>query len=279
MTPKVKTVYRCTECGAEHPKWAGRCDACGEWNTLVEEIAAPKVRVGAGGGSARRVGGTESLGAGGTVAATTRLRQVVGSEAERVRTGLDEFDFVLGGGIVPGSMVLVGGEPGIGKSTLLLQVAARVNERGGSALYVTGEESPLQVKLRADRLGESAGDVELLSETLLETVLATASARAPSVMIVDSIQTVFTADLEGAPGNVGQVRESAARLMRFAKESGTAVIVVGHVTKGGGIAGPKTLEHIVDTVLYFEGDSALDHRVLRATRTGSAASTRSACSG
>jgi len=266
VTPKVKTVYRCTECGAEHPKWAGRCDACGEWNTLVEEIAAPKVRVGAGGGSARRVGGTESLGAGGTVAATTRLRQVVGSEAERVRTGLDEFDFVLGGGIVPGSMVLVGGEPGIGKSTLLLQVAARVNERGGSALYVTGEESPLQVKLRADRLGESAGDVELLSETLLETVLATASARAPSVMIVDSIQTVFTADLEGAPGNVGQVRESAARLMRFAKESGTAVIVVGHVTKGGGIAGPKTLEHIVDTVLYFEGDSALDHRVLRATK-------------
>ena len=266
MTPKVKTVYRCTECGAEHPKWAGRCDACGEWNTLVEEIAAPKVRVGAGGGTARRVGGTESLGAGGTVAATTRLRQVVGSEAERVRTGLDEFDFVLGGGIVPGSMVLVGGEPGIGKSTLLLQVAARVNERGGSALYVTGEESPLQVKLRADRLGESAGDVELLSETLLETVLATASARAPSVMIVDSIQTVFTADLEGAPGNVGQVRESAARLMRFAKESGTAVIVVGHVTKGGGIAGPKTLEHIVDTVLYFEGDSALDHRVLRATK-------------
>ena len=157
-------------------------------------------------------------------------------------------------------MVLVGGEPGIGKSTILLQVAARVNERGGSALYVTGEESPLQVKLRADRLGEGAGDVELLSETLLETVLATASARSPSVMIVDSIQTVFTADLEGAPGNVGQVRECAARLMRFAKESGTAVIVVGHVTKGGGIAGPKTLEHIVDTVLYFEGDSALDHR-------------------
>ena len=266
MTPRVKTVYRCTECGADHPKWAGRCDACGEWNTLVEEVAAPKVRPATGGGSARRVGGTETLGAGGTVAATTRLRQVVGSEAARVRTGLDEFDFVLGGGIVPGSMVLVGGEPGIGKSTILLQVAARVNERGGSALYVTGEESPLQVKLRADRLGDGSGEVELLSETLLETVLATASARRPSVMIVDSIQTVFTADLEGAPGNVGQVRESAARLMRFAKESGTAVIVVGHVTKGGGIAGPKTLEHIVDTVLYFEGDSALDHRILRATK-------------
>jgi DNA repair protein RadA/Sms len=141
-----------------------------------------------------------------------------------------------------------------------------VNERGRSALYVTGEESPLQVKLRADRLGEGAGDVELLSETLLETVLATASARQPSVMKVDSIQTVFTGDLEGAPGNVGQVRECAARFMRYAKESGTAVIVVGHVTKGGGIAGPKTLEHIVDTVLYFEGDSALDHRLLRATK-------------
>ena len=265
MTPKVKTVYRCTECGADHPKWAGRCDVCGEWNTLVEETAAPKLRAGAT-GSARRVGGTQALGAGGSVAATTRLREVVGSEAQRLKTGIDEFDFVLGGGIVPGSMVLVGGEPGIGKSTILLQVAARVNERGGSALYVTGEESPLQVKLRADRLGGSAGDVELLSETLLETVLATASDRSPTVMIVDSIQTVFTADLEGAPGNVGQVRECAARLMRFAKETGTAVIVVGHVTKGGGIAGPKTLEHIVDTVLYFEGDSALDHRLLRATK-------------
>jgi len=266
VTPKVKTVYRCTECGAEHPKWAGRCDTCGEWNTLVEEIAAPKAKAATSGGSARRVGGASSLGAGGTVAVTTRLHQVAGSESERLRTGLDEFDFVLGGGIVPGSMVLVGGEPGIGKSTILLQVAARVNERIGGALYVTGEESPLQVKLRADRLAEDAGEVELLSETLLETILATASARAPRVMIVDSIQTVFTADLEGAPGNVGQVRECAARLMRFAKESGTAVIVVGHVTKGGGIAGPKTLEHIVDTVLYFEGDSALDHRVLRATK-------------
>jgi DNA repair protein RadA/Sms len=266
VTPKVKTVYRCTECGAEHPKWAGRCDVCGEWNTLVEEVAAPKVKAAAGTGSGRRVGGAHSLGAGGTVAPTIRLRNVAGSEAERMRTGIDEFDFVLGGGIVPGSMVLVGGEPGIGKSTILLQVAARVNERGGSALYVTGEESPLQVKLRADRLGEGAGEVELLSETLLETVLATASAQNPTVMIVDSIQTVFTADLEGAPGNVGQVRECAARLMRFAKETGSAVIVVGHVTKGGGIAGPKTLEHIVDTVLYFEGDSTLDHRVLRATK-------------
>jgi DNA repair protein RadA/Sms len=194
------------------------------------------------------------------------LREIQGSEEHRLRSGLDEFDFVLGGGIVPGSMVLVGGEPGIGKSTLLLQVAARAQSAGSRALYVTGEESPLQVKLRSDRLDEGAGDVELLSETQLETVLATAAEREPRVMIVDSIQTTYTADLEGAPGSVGQVRECAARLMRFAKESGTAVFVVGHVTKGGGIAGPKTLEHIVDTVLYFEGDGALDHRVLRATK-------------
>ncbi|HEY2851630.1 MAG TPA: DNA repair protein RadA [Gemmatimonadaceae bacterium] len=262
---KTKTVYRCTECGAEYSKWQGRCDTCGEWNTLVEEIVAPKVAVAAG-GSARRIGGARSLGEGGNVVTTPRLRDVSGSEAQRWTTDLNEFDFVIGGGIVPGSMLLIGGEPGIGKSTLLLQVAARLQAGGHRTLYASGEESALQVKLRADRLSSDAGDVELLSETNLETILATAAAAAPSALIVDSIQTVFTADLEGAPGNVGQVRECAARLMRFAKESGTTVFVVGHVTKGGGIAGPKTLEHIVDTVLYFEGESTLDHRVLRATK-------------
>ena len=261
---KSRTVYRCTECGAEHSKWQGRCDQCGEWNTLVEEIAAPKVA--AAGGSSRRIGGARSLAEGGNVAVTPRLREVKGSNARRWKTGLDEFDFVLGGGIVPGSMVLIGGEPGIGKSTLLLQVAARLEAAGHATLYASGEESPLQVKLRADRLDGGAGEVSLLSETNLETVLATSAAASPAVLIVDSIQTVFTADLEGAPGNVGQVRECAARLMRYAKESGTTVFVVGHVTKGGGIAGPKTLEHIVDTVLYFEGESTLDHRVLRATK-------------
>jgi DNA repair protein RadA/Sms len=197
---------------------------------------------------------------------TRRLRDVAGSESPRWKTGLNEFDFALGGGIVPGSMVLIGGEPGIGKSTLLLQIAARLQNAGRRALYASGEESPLQVRLRADRLEESAGDVELLSETNLETVIATAAAATPDVLVVDSIQTLYTSDLEGAPGNVGQVRECAARLMRFAKESGTTVFVVGHVTKGGGIAGPKTLEHIVDTVLYFEGESSLDHRILRATK-------------
>ena len=263
---KSKTVYRCTDCGAEYLRWQGRCETCGEWNTLVEESVSPKVAAGAAKGAARRVGGSASLGEGGSVAVTPRLRDVAGTERERWTTGIDEFDFVLGGGIVPGSMILVGGEPGIGKSTLLLQVAARLQANGRPALYVSGEESPLQVKLRADRLEGGAGDVSLLSETLLETIIATGAAQAPAAMIVDSIQTIFTADLEGAPGNVGQVRETAARLMRFAKESGTAVFVVGHVTKGGGIAGPKTLEHIVDTVLYFEGESSVDHRVLRATK-------------
>ncbi|MDE3152404.1 MAG: DNA repair protein RadA, partial [Gemmatimonadota bacterium] len=203
---------------------------------------------------------------GGSVAPAPRLRDVRGGAAERWPTRLDEFDFVLGGGLVPGSMVLVGGEPGIGKSTLLLQVAAQLEAAGRATLYASGEESALQVKLRADRLGGSAAEVPLLAETNLETVIATATERRPSLLVVDSIQTLFTADLEGAPGNVGQVRECAARLMRFAKESGTAVMVVGHVTKGGGIAGPKTLEHIVDTVLYFEGDATLDHRLLRATK-------------
>jgi DNA repair protein RadA/Sms len=261
---KAKTAYRCTECGAEHSKWQGRCDQCGEWNTLVEEIVAPRV-VGAT-ASARRAAGARGLAEGGNVAVAPRLRDVEGSQAHRWQTGLDEFDFVLGGGIVPGSMILVGGEPGIGKSTLLLQVAARLEQTGRPVLYASGEESALQVRLRSDRLGGNAGDVALLSETNLETILATASAAPPAALIVDSIQTVFTTDLEGAPGNVGQVRECAARLMRFAKESGTTVFVVGHVTKGGGIAGPKTLEHIVDTVLYFEGENTLDHRVLRANK-------------
>src|SRR5678816_2559661 len=259
---KAKTIYHCTECGAAYSKWQGRCDTCGEWNTLAEEIVAP--RAAAVGGAARRMGGTRSLAEGGSIAVATKLRDVVGSDAKRWKTGLDEFDFVLGGGIVPGSMILIGGEPGIGKSTLLLQIAAKLEGNDQSVLYASGEESALQVKLRADRLGGGADAVSLLSETNLETVLATSAAASPSVLMVDSIQTVFTADLEGAPGNVGQVRECAARLMRYAKESGTTVFVVGHVTKGGGIAGPKTLEHIVDTVLYFEGENSLDHRVLRA---------------
>jgi len=203
---------------------------------------------------------------GGKVSAAVRLRDVTGSELTRWTSGMQELDFVLGGGVVPGSMVLIGGEPGIGKSTLLLQLAAKLEAGGHPTLYVSGEESAFQVRMRADRLGNNADAVMVAAETNLESIIATAAAAPPAALIVDSIQTVFSVDLEGAPGNVGQVRECAARLMRFAKESGTAVFVVGHVTKGGGIAGPKTLEHIVDTVLYFEGEGSVDHRILRATK-------------
>jgi len=195
-----------------------------------------------------------------------RLGDLAAEGLPRYRTGLAEFDYVLGGGIVPGSLVLVGGEPGIGKSTLLLQVAARLEAAGIATLYASGEESPEQVRLRADRLEEPADNVHVLAETVLERVIEHAARMGARVLVVDSIQTAYTADLEGAPGNVGQVRECAARLMRFAKEAGPSVLLVGHVTKGGGIAGPKTLEHIVDTVLYFEGEGSLDHRILRATK-------------
>jgi DNA repair protein RadA/Sms len=191
---------------------------------------------------------------------------VSADEHRRWTSGLAEFDFVLGGGVVPASLVLVGGEPGIGKSTLLLQVAARLEAAGRPVLYVSGEESAAQIRLRADRLLERAGEVTFLAETRLQAVLDAAERCQPAALCVDSIQTMYLEELEGAPGNVTQVRECAARLQRFAKESGTAVFVIGHVTKGGVVAGPRTLEHIVDTVLYFEGEPASDHRVLRATK-------------
>jgi DNA repair protein RadA/Sms len=266
VTPKARSVFRCTSCGADHARWAGQCDVCGEWNTLVEEVVSKSAAGVKGGGVARRIGGSKSLAEGGSIAEPQRLREISGAKEQRWKTGLDEFDFALGGGIVPGSMILIGGEPGIGKSTLLLQVAAKLEASGRGTLYVSGEESALQVRLRAERLADIATDVNFLGETLLETILATAAALGPSILVVDSIQTVFTADLEGAPGSVGQVRECAARLMRFAKETGITVFVVGHVTRDGGIAGPKTLEHIVDTVLYFEGEGMLDHRILRAIK-------------
>ena len=249
---KGKSVFRCSECGADQPKWGGKCDACGAWNALVEEAVG-------------RLGGSAVKGVP-TGQSPIRLTDLKQSSIERWRTGLAEFDFVLGGGIVPGSVVLVGGEPGIGKSTLLMQCAARLENQGVSTLYVSGEESPDQLRLRADRLEEDAGGIHVLGETRLESILHHAAQLKSSVVLLDSVQTTYTEELEGAPGNVGQVRECAARLMRFAKESGPAVILVGHVTKGGGIAGPKTLEHIVDTVLYFEGETTLDHRILRAVK-------------
>jgi len=258
MAAKAHSVFRCTECGAEQPKWTGRCDACGEWNTLVEEVVRPAPK------QAHRRTDARTHGSPGSE--PVRLADLSAEAVPRWRTGLAEFDYVLGGGIVPGSLVLVGGEPGIGKSTLLLQVAARLEAAGIPTLYASGEESPDQVRLRADRLEEPAGRVHVLAETVLERVIEQAETLDAKVLVVDSIQTAYTDELEGAPGNVGQVRECAARLMRFAKESGPSVLLVGHVTKGGGIAGPKTLEHIVDTVLYFEGEGSLDHRILRATK-------------
>jgi DNA repair protein RadA/Sms len=255
---KPKSVYRCTECGHEHPKWAGRCEACGAWNALAEEPVATR-RGGKGGKGGRGSALSAS-------SAPVRLSEINAESLIRWRTGLPEFDFVLGGGIVPGSMTLIGGEPGIGKSTLLLQAAARLESAGRSVLYTSGEESPDQLRLRADRLLEDAGAVHVLGETRLEAILDAAAAVSADVVVVDSIQTIYSGLLESAPGNVGQVRECSGQLMRFAKESGTSVIVVGHVTKGGGIAGPKTLEHIVDTVLYFEGEATLDYRLLRTTK-------------
>src|SRR5690349_12105910 len=234
MTAKRSSVYRCTECGADHPRWGGKCDSCGAWNTLVEEAVAPR--------AAGRTRTREPLGD-----PPPRLGDVTRTAVQRMRTGLNELDFVLGGGIVPGSLTLVGGEPGIGKSTLLLQSAARLEAAGRTVLYASGEESPDQIRLRADRLAnEDAGPVHVLGETRLEAILESAGAVGADVVVIDSIQTIYTDVLESAPGNVGQVRECSGQLMRYAKESGTSVIVVGHVTKGGGIAGPKTLEHIVD---------------------------------
>ncbi|MGQ0764932.1 MAG: DNA repair protein RadA [Gemmatimonadota bacterium] len=251
---KSRTIHRCTDCGADHPKWQGRCESCGAWNTLVEEIVARNTRR-----TAVRTGDQAPK------AAPVTIGSIGSTASARVPSGIGELDFVLGGGIVTGSMILVGGEPGIGKSTLLLQLAGALSAGSSDVLYVSAEESGLQVRMRSERLG--TGDaVSLLCETRLESILAVAADVRPDCLIVDSIQTISTEELEGAPGNVGQVRECAARLMRFAKSSGTAVIVVGHVTKGGTIAGPRTLEHIVDTVLYFEGEGSLDHRVLRSTK-------------
>ncbi len=252
---KTRTAYFCAECGNESPRWQGQCPACDAWNTMVEEPVAP-----------RRAAAPRGRGHAGAEPSAVALRDIETADSARWETGLDELDFVLGGGVVPGSVVLVGGEPGVGKSTLLLQAAAVLQRHVGAALYVSGEESAAQVRLRADRLGADAGEVRFLAETSLESILEAAGTIGPGIVIIDSVQTIATDAVEGAPGNVGQVRECAARLQRFAKQSGAAVFLVGHVTKGGIVAGPRTLEHIVDTVLYFESAEGQEHRVLRATK-------------
>ncbi|MCL1926838.1 MAG: DNA repair protein RadA [Syntrophorhabdaceae bacterium] len=250
---KVKAEYVCSACGTVSPKWAGKCSGCGEWNTFVEEVSVPA--------SARRAGVPDF-----PSSKPVRLSEVSEAAAVRISAGIAEFDRVMGGGVVSASATLLGGDPGIGKSTVLLQAARGLASRGKNVLYVSGEESEAQVKLRASRLGISEDGIYLMSETSLERILAAASELSPAAMIVDSIQTVFSADLQGAPGSVGQVRECAARLVFFGKKAGISVFLVGHVTKEGAIAGPRVLEHIVDTVLYFEGEKGHPYRILKAVK-------------
>src|SRR4051812_21886991 len=243
---KAAVNFACSECGYTAGRWFGRCPGCGSFGTLLEEKPAPAAVRGA------------------QPRPLLRLVDVEVAEAARISSGVPELDRVLGGGLVMGSLVLLGGEPGVGKSTLLLSALATIS-RNRRALLVTGEESVAQVKLRAERLG-GAGAVEILAETELDTVCQTLQAERPDVCVIDSVQTLYASELGSAPGSVAQVREAAARLLRVAKESGVATILVGHVTKDGSVAGPRVLEHLVDCVLQFEGDRYHAHRILRAVK-------------
>jgi DNA repair protein RadA/Sms len=247
---RTKTVFSCTECGGQAPKWQGQCPHCSAWNTLVEAVAekaSPRYQA---------LAETSRL---------TNLKDVDAAEAPRRATGIEELDRVLGGGLVSGAVVLVGGDPGIGKSTLLLQALSSMGA-ACKAIYVSGEESAQQIALRARRLQVSADPVKLLAEIQMERIVSVLGAERPEVAVIDSIQTVYSEALQSAPGSVAQVRECAAQLTRFAKSSGTAMLLVGHVTKEGAIAGPRVLEHMVDAVLYFEGDTHSSFRLVRAIK-------------
>ncbi len=245
---KEKTLYVCQACGGQTSKWQGQCPHCLAWNSLTETAAKP------GGARFRPLAATGGI---------QRLTEVQARETARLATGLGEFDRVLGGGMVEGGVVLLGGDPGIGKSTLLLQALAEMSSRY-KTLYVSGEESAEQIALRARRLGLAQADIPLLTEIRLEAILTTLAAERPKIAVIDSIQTLYTEELQSAPGSVAQVRECAQSLTRHAKASGTALVLVGHVTKEGALAGPRVLEHIVDTVLYFEGDTTSSFRLIRA---------------
>ena len=255
---KAKLAYVCSQCGGEHSKWQGQCAECGAWNTLSEFVVEQASRAG-GAASAGRAGYAGS----GDAAQVTRLSSIGMDSGQRIATGIGELDRVLGGGLMAGSVVLIGGDPGIGKSTLLLQMLGAIAGRTPS-LYVTGEESLAQVAERGHRLGLDLDRLDALADTSVERILTQAAASKPEVLIIDSIRTIWTETLGAAPGSVSQVRESAARLVRFAKERGTSVFLVGHVTKEGALAGPRVLEHMVDTVLYFEGDMHSSFRMIRA---------------
>jgi DNA repair protein RadA/Sms len=253
-----KSVHVCQQCGATSPRWAGQCPSCGAWNTLVETLvsrAAPASRASRGTGSS-----------GGLVGTIEPIGSVSSAEASRLSSGIGELDRVLGGGIVPGSIILIGGDPGIGKSTLLLQLAARLAAAGAPALYVTGEESASQVRGRAERVGAVVGELSILATTSLSDAVAAIESTTPALAVVDSVQTLASEELSGPAGSVGQVREVAARLAEVAKRGRTCVALVGHVTKEGTVAGPRTLEHLVDAVLYLEGERLGATRLLRAAK-------------
>ncbi|HEX8206786.1 MAG TPA: DNA repair protein RadA, partial [Solirubrobacteraceae bacterium] len=249
------TIHVCSSCGHSTPRWHGQCPGCHEWNTLVEEAAPRAPGSGARGGSAP-----------GRAAKPRPLSAVDTAPVPRLSTRIGELDRVLGGGIVPGSLVLLGGSPGIGKSTLTNMALGNLAGAGRRTLYVSGEESAAQIRLRAERLAGAALDVPVVAETDLDVVVATLEAERPEVVVIDSVQTLHAAELTGAPGSVGQVREVAARIMRVAKEHAIAVILVGHVTKEGSLAGPRVLEHLVDCVLQFEGERERTYRTLRALK-------------
>jgi DNA repair protein RadA/Sms len=257
-----KTVFVCQECGSQSPKWLGRCADCGAWNSFVEERPQELV---AGGAGAAAAGHRYSL-AGAAGAGAQLYADVAIEQHARLATGMDEFDRVLGGGVVPGSLVLLGGEPGIGKSTLLLQAAANMARTIGPVLYSSGEESEHQIKSRGERLGIGRAPLFLLAETCLERILEEISRIKPALVVVDSVQTVFSLKFQSAPGSIGQVREAATQLLFTAKGMNVPTFLVGHVTKDGSLAGPKALEHVVDTVLYFEGERHHSHRVVRAVK-------------
>jgi DNA repair protein RadA/Sms len=253
-TPKSKTIFVCQDCGFQSPRWVGRCPDCSQWNSLKEEVTA-----GRGATGAQKV-------LQGAADKPTPITEIAIDPEPRLSTQLGELDRVLGGGVVPGSVILVGGDPGIGKTTLLLQALQGLGQGGQTLLYVSGEESPRQLKMRGDRLGVSSPSLYIMAETSLEEILKTTQAMQPAALVVDSIQTVFTDQITSAPGSVSQVQEVACQLMWYAKRSSVPVFIIGHVTKEGMIAGPKLLEHIVDTVLYFEGDKGHTYRILRAVK-------------
>jgi len=252
---KIKTVYQCSACGGQSNKWAGQCPDCGAWNTLEETVAAAAPAKAAG----------RHAGYAGQDSRIEKLADVAVSATSRMPTGNVELDRVLGGGLVPGSVTLIGGDPGVGKSTLLVQTLAAMTTDTGT-LYVTGEESLQQVKLRAERLSLEADNMQLLAETSVERIVAIGREKHFPVVVIDSIQTIYSDQLQSAPGSVAQVRESAAQLVRFAKQTGVALLIVGHVTKDGQLAGPRVLEHMVDTVLYFEGEAGSRLRMVRSVK-------------